>query len=492
MRSTAGLHSRWRLRVNKNYWGGEWHDGGAGVLDVYNPVNLEVVGQQALASDADVDAAVRSARAAVEARVWSGMRPGDRGRMVRKLGEYFTLNRMEIARELALESGKPLFEALIEVDGTARYFEYYGCQSDNFQGDSIPLGDAYIDFTELEPLGISAQIIPWNYPLEMVGRSVGAALAVGCVAIIKSPELDPLSSRHFALGAEYAGFPTGVMAVLCGEGAVAGAALAGHADVDQVVFTGSVATGRSVALAAAQNLIPCVLELGGKSAAIVRADADMDQVIESVRWGIFFGAGQVCSALSRIIVHQSVLPEFIQRVTALVQQLKVEDGSNADQEQLLMGAMISPGQRDRAAGLVEQALNEGAALIAQGHCPSTGAFYPPTVLEVDPNSAIAQTEVFGPVLCVIPYEDESDALAIANGTDFGLVAGVFGQDINSCLQLARRLKAGQVFINEWFAGGVETPFGGVKQSGYGREKGREAMLNYVATKNIAVRLQQRN
>ena len=472
----------------KNYWGGAWYEGGAGAIDVENPATGEIIGQQALASVEDVDAAVQAARQAVNDRVWSGMRPGDRGRMVRKLGEYFTLNRMEIAAELAAESGKPLFEALIEVDGTARYFEYYGCQSDNFQGDSIPLGDAYIDFTELEPLGISAQIIPWNYPLEMVGRSVGAALAVGCVTVIKSPELDPLSSRHFALAAEYAQFPVGVMNLVCGEGAVAGAALASHRDVDQVVFTGSVATGRSVAMAAAQNLIPCVLELGGKSAAIVRKDADMDLLIESVRWGIFFGAGQVCSALSRVIIHQDLLQEFTQRVSQLVSSIEVTDAFAVAEESLMMGAMVNRVQRDRAAGMVQQALDEGAKLLAQGSAPGQGAFYPPTVLQVTPESQIAQTEVFGPVLCVIPYNIEEEALAIANGTDYGLVSGVFSQDINACLNLARRLRAGQVFINEWFAGGVETPFGGVKQSGYGREKGREAMLNYVATKNIAVRL----
>mgnify|MGYP001051853770 FL=1 len=325
----------------KNYWGGAWYEGGAGAIDVENPATGEIIGQQALASVEDVDAAVQAARQAVNDRVWSGMRPGDRGRMVRKLGEYFTLNRMEIAAELAAESGKPLFEALIEVDGTARYFEYYGCQSDNFQGDSIPLGDAYIDFTELEPLGISAQIIPWNYPLEMVGRSVGAALAVGCVTVIKSPELDPLSSRHFALAAEYAQFPVGVMNLVCGEGAVAGAALASHRDVDQVVFTGSVATGRSVAMAAAQNLIPCVLELGGKSAAIVRKDADMDLLIESVRWGIFFGAGQVCSALSRVIIHQELLQEFTQRVSQLVSSIEVTDAFAVAEESLMMGAMVN-------------------------------------------------------------------------------------------------------------------------------------------------------
>ncbi len=381
---------------------------------------------------------------------------------------------------------------MIEVDGTARYFEYYGCQSDNFQGESIPLGDAYVDFTELEPLGISAQIIPWNYPLEMVGRSVGAALAVGCVTVIKTPELDPISSRHFALAAEYAGLPVGVMNLLCGEGVVAGAALAGHPDIDQVVFTGSVETGRSVAKAAAQNLVPCVLELGGKSAAIVRSDADLDLVMDSVRWGIFFGAGQVCSALSRVIIHQDLLAQFTERVAQLVDSIDVLDASSVEQEGLVMGAMVNTVQRDRAAGLVQQAIDEGARVLAQGGAPASGAFYPPTVLQVVADSHIAQTEVFGPVLCVIPYETDAEALAIANGTEYGLVSGVFSEDINTCLGLARRLRAGQVFINEWFAGGVETPFGGVKKSGYGREKGREAMLNYVATKNIAVRLHQRS
>lgn len=487
--SRLNSESRWDRYLGKNYIGGRYVDGGDGTIAVSDPATSEVIAQQALASKLDVDKAVQAARELIDSRALVSLRAVERGRMVQKMGQYLIEHCDSIAMMLARESGKPFWEAVIEVRGSARYFEYYGNQAETVEGRSIPLGDNYVDFTEYEPLGISAQIIPWNYPLEMAARSIAPALSTGNACIIKTPELDPLTSICFAAAAEYAGLPDGAINVLCGVGATAGAALASHPDINQIVFTGSVETGIRIATAAAQNIVPCVLELGGKSAAIVRSDADLNNLMSNVRWGIFFNAGQVCSAMSRVLVHQSIHQEFVDRAAALADSLSVDAGAGLSVEGESMGAMVSVTQRDRALGLVERAQHQGAQLIAGGDVPRDGAFLRPTVFDqVKPDNEIFQTEVFGPVLSVTPFSDDEQALAFANGTDYGLVAGVFTQDISAALGLSKRLRAGQVFVNEWFAGGVETPFGGYGKSGYGREKGREALLNYVHTKNVAIRL----
>ena len=480
---------RWDAHLGCNYIDGRYVQGGEGQLAVSDPATGQLVAQQALASPMDVDKAVQAARRVVDSRELIQLRPVERGRRVRAMGQFLLDHQDSIAALLCRESGKPFWEALIEVQGSARYFEYYGNQAETLEGVSIPLGDGYMDFTEHEPLGISAQIIPWNYPLEMAARSLAPALASGNVCIVKSPELDPLSSICFAAAAEFAGFPPGAVNILCGHGHSAGAALAGHPDINQIVFTGSVETGVKIAQAAAPNIVPCVLELGGKSAAIVRGDADLDALMQNVRWGIFFNAGQVCSAMSRVLVHESIHAEFVERAAALANSLPLQTGVDARESGAGMGAMVSEGQRDRALGLVTRATQAGARLVAGGSTPDLGAFLAPTVFDqVKPEHELFNTEVFGPVLSVTPFATDAEALHLANGTDYGLVAGLFTQDITAAMNLTRRLRAGQVFVNEWFAGGVETPFGGVGKSGYGREKGREALFNYVQTKNVAISL----
>ena len=413
-----------------------------------------------------------------------------RGRMVRAMGDYLLANLDEIATLLTKEAGKPYWESVIEIEGAARYFEYYGNQAETVEGRSIPLGADYFDFTIYEPIGVSAQIIPWNYPIEMTARGIAAALATGNSCVVKTPELDPLSSIYLAKAGEAAGLPVGALNILCGRGAEAGAALTAHPDINQIVFTGSVQTGIHVATAAAQNVVPCVLELGGKSAAIVLPDADLDSVIDSVRWGIFFNAGQVCSAMSRMIVHPAIHDEMIDRLAALATSLSVGPGIERTEFGANMGAMVSEGQRDRAVGLVAGAQSEGANVVTGGHKANRpGWFLEPTIIDgVTPDMTIASEEVFGPVLSVLTAETTADAIAIANGTPYGLVNGIFTKDIDEANRAARSLRSGQVFINEWFAGGVETPFGGYGKSGYGREKGREALWNYVQTKNIAMKI----
>jgi aldehyde dehydrogenase (NAD+) len=326
--------------------------------------------------------------------------------------------------------------------------------------------------------------------MEMTARSLSAGLATGNACVIKTPELDPLTNRYFALAAEAAGLPAGAVNIFCGYGHEAGAALTNHPGVNQIVFTGSVATGITIATAAAKNVVPCVLELGGKSAAIVYPDADIDNLINNVRWGIFFNAGQVCSAMSRMIVHHSIHDQVVEGIVDLAKSISVGPGIERTEFGANMGAMVSEAQRDRAAEMVSVAQKQGATAAAGGHkLNRPGFFLEPTVLtDVTQDMTIAQDEVFGPVLSVMKFDSDEEAISIANGTDYGLVGGVFTRDLDRATQTARRIRAGQVFVNEWYAGGVETPFGGYGKSGYGREKGREALWNYVQTKNIAIKL----
>ncbi|MDF1668732.1 MAG: aldehyde dehydrogenase family protein [Roseovarius sp.] len=474
----------------KNYIDGAFVDGGAGRVDVINPGTGEKLAEHALADEADVDRAVQSAKRVHHSGVLSAMRPVERGRMVQAIGRYLLDHMDEIAPLLTLEQGKPLWEAQNEVRGAARYFEYYGNQAETLEGRSIPLGEGYFDFTHYEPFGVSAQIIPWNFPLEMSARSLSTGLATGNACVVKTPELTPISNYIYGHAAEAVGLPAGAVNILCGWGHQAGAALSAHPDVNQIVFTGSVKTGIAIATAAAQNVVPCVLELGGKSAAIVYDDADLEAFEGDIRKGIFTNAGQVCSAMSRVVVHESRHDELVERAVSVARSLSVGPGIERTEPGLTMGAMVSEAQRDRAASMVAEAEAQGARIATGGRKMNIpGACLDPTVLtNVTPDMSIAQDEVFGPVLSVIPFKDEAEAIQIANGTDYGLVGGVFTRDLDRATRAARQIRAGQIFVNDWFAGGVETPFGGYGKSGYGREKGREALLNYVQTKNVAIRV----
>lgn len=474
----------------QNYIDGAWVDGGGGRIDVIDPGAGKKLAEHALADAADVHCAVMAAQRVHQSGALSDLRPVVRGRMVQAMGRYLLAHIDEIALVLTLEQGKPLWEARIEIEGAARYFEYYGNQAETVEGRSIPLGKQYFDFTIYEPIGVSAQIIPWNYPVEMTARSLSAALATGNACVIKTPELTPLSCAWIARAAEAAGLPDGAVNILCGRGHDAGAALSAHPQVNQIVFTGSVQTGVAIATAAARNVVPCVLELGGKSAAIVHDDADLAAFEQDVRWGIYFNAGQVCSAMSRVIVHDSLHDALVDRMVGVARSLTVKPGIEQPEFGATMGAMVSDAQRDRAAAMIAEAQAAGACIATGGHTLNIpGAFLEPTILtDVTPDMTIATEEVFGPVLSVLKFSSDAEALRIANGTPYGLVGGVFTRDLDRATHAARHLRAGQVFVNEWYAGGVETPFGGYGKSGYGREKGREALWNYVQTKNIAIRL----
>lgn len=472
----------------KNFIAGQWVDSSA-TLAIENPATGETFATIASASLDDVEAAVRAARQCVNQGLLSQCRPAERTALLLRIATEIRAIAEQGAELAVLENGKRLVDAQDELAEAARYFEYYAGMADKIEGSSIPLGADYVDYTVYEPQGISVQIVPWNFPVSICARSLAPALAAGNAVIVKSPELTPLAITWLATACQRAGLPEGALSVLCGDGPTIGGALVAHADINQIVFTGSVPTGRSILRAAAERAVPSVMELGGKSAAVVFADADMEQLIESVYWGIFFNAGQVCSAMSRLLVERSVYDQVVQRVTELAAGLTIGAGmDNAD-----LTPLASAAQQQQVLRRCNQAVEQGAKLQTGGAVPTSmaGYFFQPTVFsDVGAEMDLFQQEVFGPVIAITPFDSEQQAWELANGTDYGLVAGIFSNDLNRCLRGTQALQAGQVFVNEWYAGGIETPFGGTGLSGFGREKGQEALYSYVRSKNIAMRVKR--
>ena len=475
----------------KPYWqsyiGGQWVDGiKGGRIAVDNPASAELLAEVARAEREDVDRAVAAARACVRARSLIDMRPSDRGRMVARIGQELDAMGEDAARILCLENGKSISLARGEIEDAVRYFEYYGGLADKIEGRYIPLGAHLVGYAAPVPHGVSAQIVPWNNPVEIAARSMSAALAAGNAVVVKSPELTPLILCILAEACERAGVPEGAVNVVCGFGEDAGAFLAAHPDVDQVVFTGSIETGKSVMRSTCERVVPCVLELGGKSAAVVYADADLDQLVDGVRWGIFPNAGQACNGMSRLVAHRAVHDEVVDRIADMAKGLRVGPGIE-DSE---LTPVASAGQLDRVEGHCLAGTREGARAVIGGErlAGMAGHFMPATVFTgVRSDMRIAQEEVFGPVLAITTFEEPEEAVSYANCTRYGLAAGVFTKDVDRALWTADRLVAGQVYVNGWYTGGVETPFGGMKESGLGREKGQEAINNYVQSKYVGIR-----
>lgn len=471
-----------------NYIDGQWCDAERS-LTVMNPGTAEPFATIAQASIADADRAMAAARRCVNEGLLSGVRPAVRTGWMLKAAAAIREMVDEGGLVACRENGKSLQDAKDEFLESARYFEYYAGMADKLEGTSIPLGKDYVDFTQYVPFGVSVQIVPWNFPVSICARSLAPALAAGNAVVIKSPEISPLAMTLLVKAIEKAGFPQGAINLMCGKGSEVGSHLVQHPEVDQIVFTGSVPTGQRILKDAAQRATPSVMELGGKSAAIVLKDAVLGTLLKSVQTGIFFNAGQVCSAMSRLLVQKERYEEVKAAVVALAEGLSIGQGESQSD----ITPLVSKDQQSRVLAMIEQARMEGATILAGGYAPElSGYFVAPTVIEATPDMQIAQEEVFGPVLVITSFETEKEAVDIANGTDFGLVAGVFGENLNQTLRVAQQLRGGQVFINEWFAGGIETPFGGVGLSGFGREKGQEAIYSYVHTRNIAIRLQHDN
>lgn len=470
----------------QNYINGEWVDGSDGsVIEIENPATGEQLGTIARATAPDVDRAVEAARAAVRNRSIVDLRPGDRGRLLLEMSVWLRDHRDEIIEWLTLDSGKSLLEAGWEADTGARYLEYYGGLTDKVEGRYVPLGAGYTDYVVPTPYGVSAHIIPWNYPVDITARGFGPAFAAGNAVVIKSPELDPITVTYFAKAADAVGLPPGAINVICGYGHDAGAALAAHEDIDQVTFTGSVATGQSVLHSAADAVIPAVVELGGKSAGIVLDDADLDDLTDQTRWAIFSNAGQVCSAMSRLLVPERMHDEVVDRLVTMATDIDVGPGMDGGE----MGPLISGPQLDRVTRYTRIGTEDGATAVVGGErVDRPGHFFQPTIFTgVTNDMTIAQEEIFGPVLSVLTYDGIEQAVDIANDSEYGLVAGIYGNDLDKATWAADRLEAGQVFVNEWFAGGIETPFGGFKNSGFGREKGQSAIENYFQWKAVAIK-----
>lgn len=469
---------------------GTWTPSSSGhTFDDIDPATEEVIATVARGTTEDVDRAVHAAREATNGE-WGQTLPKRRGELLWELSRALEARAEEFAQLETRDSGKPLLRSRREVSSTVRYFRYYAGAADKLQGATIPLGPHYINFTLREPLGVTAHIIPWNAPLNMVGRSVAPALAAGNTAIVKPSTETPLTALLLGELFQQVGIPAGVYNVVTGPGEDVGAHLTRHPDIDAITFTGSVEAGRKVMHAAADHITPLVLELGGKSPALIFADADLDMAVTETIKGIYSNTGQFCNACSRLLVHRSVKEEIVDRLAREATRLSVGPGvDNPD-----LGPLISRNQHNRVLEFIRIGQEEGGELIVGGGRPEgldRGFFIAPTIFDrVRPDSQIAQEEIFGPVLAVLDFEDDEEAIALANHTRFGLAAGIFTNDINRALFLATRIQAGQIYINEYFAGGEETPFGGYKQSGFGREKGLEGLLHYTQTKNVAVRLRR--
>ena len=471
-----------------HFVGNRWVPPATGAtLPMIDPSDGQPFATIAAGTAPDVDAAVESARRAFDG-AWGRLAPAEKGRLLAKLARTILDHADELALIEARDCGKPLAQARADVAACARYFEYYGGASDKLTGETIPYPASYTVLTWREPHGVTGHIIPWNYPLQIFGRSVGGALAAGNACVVKPAEDACLSLLRLAELAAEAGLPEGALNIVTGLGREAGAAVASHAGIDHLSFTGSPATGAWVASEAAKRHCPVTLELGGKGAQIVFADADLDAALPVIVNAIVQNAGQTCSAGSRLVVERSRYEETLEKLGARFSALRVGPAL-AD---LDCGPLIRASQLERVRGFLADAKRDGHPTVASGtieRSAPAGGFYvePRLIRDVPASSRLACDEVFGPVLAAMPFEDEEDAIRIANGTPFGLVSGVWTRDGGRQLRMARALRSGQVFVNSYGAGGgVELPFGGVKHSGYGREKGFEALHGFTVLKTVVL------
>jgi len=466
--------------------GGEWVAARGGeTIPVVSPVDGASFGTIARGREADVDRAVQAARRALES-AWGALCAAERGRILARLAEKIAEHRDELAELEARDTGKPKTTARNDIDVLARYFEYYAGAADKVHGHVIPFQNGYSVTLLREPLGVTGHIIPWNYPAQMMGRTIAPALAMGNATVLKPAEDACVSTLRVAELATEAGLPAGALNVVTGYGHEAGAALAAHPGIDFITFTGSNEVGTLVQQAAAKNAVKCVLELGGKSPQIVFADADLDRALPIIVRAIIQNTGQTCTAGSRLLVERGIYDAFMSKVAERFSAVRV----GTPEMDLDCGPVINRNQFERVNGMVDAAKNAGVSVLAQGRiaegAPPKGYYVRPVLFgNVPRDQQIAQQEVFGPVLAAFPFEDESDAVALANGTSYGLLAAVWTENGSRQQRVAKAVKAGQVFVNCYGAGGgVELPFGGTKRSGHGREKGFLALEEVSATKTV--------
>jgi len=471
-----------------NFIDGKWLESQSKeTIKVDDPATGKIIGEISCAKKDDVDLAVDAAKKSFESRVLVDMPLLARAKLMRRIADETRKIAKEGGELLCYENGKTLGAAVKEFNDVADMFDYYAGLTDKLEGKTIPVSKNVFDYTVLEPFGVSAHVVPWNYPLAMVGRSLSCSFATGNSTVIKTAELTPLSATVFAQALINAEVPNGLINIICGYGNEAGSYLVSHEDVNHVVFTGSVATGKKILHACADKAIPAVVELGGKSAGIVYPDADLNDVLDSARHGIFGVAGQICTAMSRLVVHKSIKDELVNKLVDLSKSLKVGPGIEKDTD---LTPVISENQLQKVEGYARSGIQEGAEAAHGGkRIERDGYFMEPTILNnVKQEMTVAREEIFGPVLSILEYEDQEEAIKIANDTDYGLGSGVFTKDLKKASWTASKLEAGQVYVNKWFTGNHATPFGGYKQSGYSREKGVDGLKSYLQVKNVGISL----
>jgi acyl-CoA reductase-like NAD-dependent aldehyde dehydrogenase len=472
---------------------GEWRDSASGqTLEVVNPATEEVVATVASAEQRDVDAAVAAARAALDGP-WGKLSARERGRLMWKIGDKLIEKADEIARLETLHNGKPIFESRqVEVPAAAECFQYYAGWADKIHGETIPVKGNYLTYTLREPVGVVAAIVPWNFPLVLTSWKVAPALACGNTVIIKPASQTPLTALALAEIAQEVGIPPGVINVITGPGSTVGQMIVEHAGIDKIAFTGDTSTGKQIMRGSAETLKQITLELGGKSPNIVFPDADIEAAVRGATTGIFYGKGEVCAAGSRLLVDKSIKDEFIDKVAARAK--KMVPGDPMDPKTRL-GAISSKKQLENDLRYIEIAKKEGATLVAGGSRADIGTgkgyFLQPTVFAgVTPEMTIAREEIFGPVLAAIEFADVEEAIARANDSNYGLAAAVWTRDIKKAHYVARKLQAGTVWINTYNVYDTAAPFGGYKQSGFGREMSMHALEHYTQVKTVWVDLNQ--
>jgi betaine-aldehyde dehydrogenase len=479
------------VRTYQNFVNGKWESAASGkTFAVYDPSKEEVIAQVAASEAADVDRAVKAARAAFDSGPWAQTTAQDRGRVLFKLAEKIRQNSAALAELECRNSGKPIVEAEYDIADVATCFEYYGGLATKVTGHVNPVPANALSFTMKEPVGVAGQIIPWNYPLLMAAWKLAPAIAAGCTCVLKPAEQTPLTALEFANYFEEAGLPPGVVNVVNGFGETAGAALVAHPGVDKIAFTGSAAVGKTIVKSAADTLKRVTLELGGKSPNVFFADADWEAAVDGALFGVFINQGEVCSAGSRILVEKKIYSKFVEAMTEKAKRITL--GPPLERE-TKMGPLVSREQYDRVSSYLDLGKKEAKTAIGGGRPKQIGKGYyvEPTIFyDVDNNARISREEIFGPVASVIPFDGEPDAIKIANDTPYGLAGAVWTRDIYKAFRVVKSLRAGIIWVNHMQPTYVEAPWGGYKQSGFGRELGPWGLEEYLETKQVFVNLDE--